>query len=156
ETPTSAAVRETKRRHSGPVQLGNGNLSADKTKVKVPLESVVAALQPLQVLFGLWNATSHKALVDRPGWAWHFQTDRNKPRLSSKPETGASRRDAQWTFRPEMQAYQLTACDRSGGKRVLEGEFSEPLQDFPVDVQKLLRTFIPSLTEAEPLTAAEV
>src|SRR5262245_43959011 len=68
-----------------PVKLGDG--SETKTAVldeKAVTESIVTALQPLQILLGKWNGTSQRAGSDQPEWIWDFQSDRRRPALALK------------------------------------------------------------------------
>lgn len=156
DTAQPAEVQTNKRKRSGPVRLGGGSSSEPKAVAKVTTESVVAALQPLQVLLGKWNGTSRKALLDQPEWVWDFQTDRDQPALVMTSEKGEYLRDARLTFLPDRQVYRLTAVDGKGTQRLLEGDLTEPVQDVPGDDQQLQRTFKLQLTEVTPATPGEV
>lgn len=155
DTQTPGEVQPTKPKRSGPVRLGNESADQGTTDVKLSTESIVAALQPLQVLLGQWNATSRQAKVDRPEWIWDFQSDRDQPALVMASAEGEYLRDARLTFLVPEQKYQLATTDAKGVKRTFLGDFTEPVNDVPGDDQKLQRTFKLELIETEPATAGE-
>lgn len=149
------APRRTKR--TGPVTLGGaGGPSSDPTDDAASADSILAALQPLQVLLGKWNGTSRKAVVDQPEWIWDFQTDPNQPALVLKSDKGEYLREARLTYQPESRSFQLTAVDHEEHRREFHGTFTDPVQDIPGDNNTLQRTFKLQLTETQPLTKGEV
>jgi hypothetical protein len=132
------------------VQLGGGSASAPTSAQEQDrrADSVVAALQPLQVLLGKWNGTSrNKAQFDQSEWIWDFQTDRAQPSLLIRSENGAYIREGRLTFLPDSQSYQFTWKSADGDQHVLRGEFVQPVQDVPGDNdKKLQRTYKLQLT----------
>lgn len=156
DTQTPAQVQPAKPKRSGPVMLGGESTAQGTADTKVSTESIVAALQPLQVLLGQWNATSRKAKVDKPEWVWDFQSDRDQPALVMTSADGEHLKDARLTFSVPDQKFQLTAADGKGVTRTYQGDFTEPVQDVPGDDQKLQRTFKLELTEATPATEGEL
>jgi hypothetical protein len=139
-----------------PVQLG-GTIDAAPTAIEQEhrADSVVSAMQPLQVLLGKWNGTSRKAQLDQPEWIWDFQTDRSQPSLLMKSDKGTYIREGRLTFLPDLQKYQFTWKTPEGDDRVLRGDFVQPVQDVAGDDQKKLqRTFKLQLT-GEPHDAGE-
>ena len=157
EETDSASEPAAKSRRSGPIRLGGSAEAATAADDdSASAESVLSALQPLQVLLGKWNGTSRKAVVDQPEWVWDFQTDPNQPALVLHSDDGEFLRQARLTYLPKRDLFQLTATDGEGERRVFQGEFTQPVADVPGDDKKLQRTFKLRLTEAEPLTAGEV
>lgn len=155
----SETDRPAKTKRSGPVQLGGGAGGAEtQLDPKAVTESIVAALQPLQVLLGKWNGMSrNKSQSDQPEWVWDFRSDRSRPALAFNSDKGEYIREAKLTFLPDKQLYQLTAVDGEGQKRVLQGTFTEPVLDVPGDDNdQLQRTYKLQLTEANPVKEGEV
>jgi len=144
------------RRKYAPVQLGGAPASADgRAGQEQQAESVLSALQPLQVLLGKWNGTSRKALLDQPEWIWDFRSDRNQPALVMTSDKGAYIREGRLTYLPADQQFQFRYKSPEGEERTLVGTFSEPVQDVPGDDKKLQRTYKLLLTEAQPADNGE-
>lgn len=156
DTQASAQVQPAKPKRSGPVMLGGEVTGQETADTKVSTESIVAALRPLQVLLGRWNATSRKAKTDQPEWVWDFQSNRDQPALVMTSADGEYLKDARLTFSVPEQKFQLTAVDGKGVTRTYQGDFTEPVEDVPGDDQKLQRTFKLELTEADPATEGEL
>lgn len=154
----SETDRPAKAKRSGPVQLGGAGSAETKLDPKAVTESIVAALQPLQVLLGKWNGMSrNKSMSDQPEWVWDFRSDRSRPALAFSSDKGEYLREAKLTFLPDKQLYQLTAVDGAGEKRVYQGTFTEPVLDVPGDDNdQLQRTYKLQLTEAKPVAEHEV
>jgi hypothetical protein len=150
EPAEAAAVAEPKRKRA-PVQLGGGTAITSNAATNEQLaESVLSAMQPLQVLLGRWNGTSRKAQLDQPEWVWDFQSDRNQPALLVKSDKGTYIREGRLTYLPTRQQYRFRFKSPEGTERTVVGTFSEPVQDVPGDDKKLQRTYKLLLAEAEP------
>jgi hypothetical protein len=146
----------TPARRRGPITLGASSPSSPVDSRDSSTESVFSALQPLQVLLGKWNGTSRKAAVDQPEWVWDFQTDREQPALALSSEKGEYLRAARLTYVPERDAYELTAEDGEGRRRLFSGTFIEPVRDVPGDDDTLQRRFKLQFTESELATDGEI
>lgn len=151
-TATDANVAPPQRRHTSPVQLGglsasseSGGSTADEAE---RVDSVMAALRPLQILLGRWNGTSRKAVLDQPEWVWDLTTDPRQPALVLKSDKGAYIREGRLTFLTASQTYEFAVRDGEGRSRTYRGTFSKPVQDVPGDDQKPQRTYKLLLTEA--------
>jgi len=148
-------VPQSKRR--GPVVLGTaGDSGTAPLNAEATVESIVAALQPLQILLGKWNGTSRKALVDQPEWIWDFQTDPAQPALKLISDKGEYLREARLTFLPKSQEYQLTAVDAEQQRKTFRGEFTDPVHDVPGDDNTLQRVYRLELTEVDPAKSGEI
>ena len=156
--PLPAGTESAQRpKRSGPIRLGGtAGASSDPADPAASAESILAALQPVQVLLGQGNGTSRKAIADQPNWVWDFQTDPNQPALVLASQNGEYLREARLTYLPQRQSFQLTAVDSDRQSRVFQGTFTEPVQDIPGDDDKLQRTFKLQLTEAQPATDGEI
>ena len=137
-----------KKKRFQPVQLGTSAGSSTADSGAATAESVLSAMQPLQVLLGQWNGTSRKAQIDAPVWVWDFQSDRSQPALVFKSEKNVYVREGHLTFLLADQKYQFTWTTPEGTKRVLTGTFTKPVQDVAGDDQKKLqRTYKLTMTE---------
>lgn len=142
-----------------PVQLGetkDGSQSAADADAEAAVESVMAALQPLQVLLGLWNGTSRKAELDQPEWIWDLQTNPDQPALIMSSPKGKYIREARLTFNPTTQKYLLTTTSADRERRQYQGSLIEPVVDEVDDEDRVQRRFRLQLTEstlAEATTA---
>jgi hypothetical protein len=146
----AAAVAEPKRKRA-PVQLGGGTtVTGTAATNEQQAESVLSAMQPLQVLLGKWNGTSRKAQLDQPEWVWDFQSDRNQPALLIKSDKGTYIREGRLTYLPATQQYRFHFKSPEGTERMVTGTFSEPVQDVPGDDKKLQRTYKLLLAETAP------
>ncbi len=157
ENSTAAANDEEesattgKKRKFKPVKLGASSTTSAAEADPVATESVLSAMQPLQVLLGQWNGTPRKGTVDAPQWVWDFQSDRAQPALVFKSEKNALVREGHLTFLPAEQMYQFAWTTPEGDKRLLKGTFTKPVQDVAGDdSKKLQRTYKLTLAEAEP------
>lgn len=158
-TPTESAVTTTDphsaepKRKRGPVQLGGSSATTETAATATndqQAESILSAMQPLQVLLGKWNGTSRKAQIDQPEWVWDFQTDRNQPALLITSDKGAYIREGRLTYLPASQQYRMRFKMPEGEERTVVGTFSEPVQDVAGDDKKLQRTYKLLLAEATP------
>lgn len=136
------------------VQLGSANSSRSNEGGSADgasaTESVVSALQPLQVLLGKWTGTTRKALLDQPEWVWDFQTQPEQPALVIQSTKGVYIREGRLTYLPSQQQYELTAKDEGGVKRVYRGDLVEPIAEVAGDDKQTHRTYKLELTQTEP------
>jgi len=116
---------------------------------------LLSAMMPLQVLLGTWHGTTQREIgqfkaVDEPSWVWDFQTDRNQPALVMTSATSPYLRSARLTYLTDRDIFQLQAVDAEGETRLLEGTFSEPVQEFQGDDQKMHVKYKLELTQISP------
>lgn len=147
------------RRHAAPVKLGlrsaSSEASADPIDEAARVDSVMAALRPLQILLGRWNGTSRKAVLDQPEWVWDLTTDPGQPALVLTSDKGVYIHEGRLTFLTGSQEYEFSVKDGDGNRKVYRGVFAKPVQDVPGDDQKPQRTYKLLLTEAVPEDAPE-
>ncbi len=140
-----------KKRKFQPVKLGETSAAKSTDDDPVSAESVLSAMQPLQVLLGQWNGTSRNAKIDEPRWVWDFQSDRSQPALVFQSDKNAYVKEGHLTFLPTEQKYQFSWTTPEGEKRQLKGSFTKPVQDVAGDdSKKLQRTYKLTLTEPTP------
>lgn len=114
---------------------GDGTGAASSTgKNSVPSEkkadSVVAALQPLQVLLGKWEGKTRQAFkgfsaVDELNWIWDFQTDRTQPGLKAKSDKSPYFKQVRVTYDPTSEKFQMTLTPPDGEPRQFDGTWAD-------------------------------
>ncbi len=150
EEAEDSSTTGTKRKFK-PVKLGEASRSTEADIDPASAETVLSAMQPLQILLGKWNGTPRKSTVDEPQWVWDFQSDRAQPALVFKSAKNVFVREGHLTFLPAEQKYQFAWTTPEGEKRLLKGTFTKPVQDVAGDdSKKLQRTYKLTLAEAEP------
>jgi ribosomal protein L24E len=111
--------------------LGGGNASPAGTSGKSSpggdtMNSVLEAMQPLQVFLGQWNTTTKSMGAGSASWVWDFRTDKSQPALVMSTKGHPYFESVRLTFRTDKQKFQLTAQDKDKQQRTYEGEFIEP------------------------------
>lgn len=112
--------------------LGGGDDSSDsessgstsKTAAgEKTMDSVLDAMQPLQVFLGRWNTTTRNKGAGSAKWVWDFQTDKSQPALVMTAKDHPYFESARLTFLTGLKKFQLTATDKNKEKRIYRGEF---------------------------------
>ena len=119
------------------------------------MESVVQALQPMQVMLGKWRGTTNQkfkgfSAVEELEWIWDFRTNRAQPALIVKSDKSPYIREGRLTFLPQDQLFQFTVKNPEGVEHVLKGKFEREPDEFTGDDNKPQRTYKLVLSEAEP------
>jgi ribosomal protein L24E len=143
-------------------------LGGDTAKSQVPttsavleneqMESVIAAMQPLQVMLGKWRGTTNKAIkgshvVDEQEWIWDFKTDRKQPALVVKSDKNPYIREGRLTYLPTTQQFQFAATTPEGAQHVMTGKFEREPEDVTGDDNKPQKTYQLLVTEIDPQDA---
>ncbi len=147
-----------------PVELGDGGNAppakpAEKVKVAAEEQSrsIIAALQPFQVLLGQWRWIAKKSFGNsvQTGadleWIWDFQIDPNRPALKAATAGNPYFRILWLTWLPEDDKFQLTAKTAEGDVRVLRGTWTdsgEPKEES--DGRKVQHTYKLQLSQVTP------
>jgi hypothetical protein len=110
--------------------LGGGKSSSENGSSKSAagddrMNSVLGAMQPLQVFLGQWNTTTRSMGAGSAKWVWDFQTDKSQPALVMSTKDHPYFESARLTFLADKQKFQLTAKDNENQVRLYEGEFTE-------------------------------
>jgi hypothetical protein len=158
-----SAASGTKRNFQ-PVELGDGgsaHAAKPAEKVKVAAEkqsqSIIAALQPFQVLLGKWRWIAKKNFGksvqtgEDLEWIWDFQTDPNQPSLKAATAGNPYFRTLWLTWLPEDDKFQLTAKTPEGDARVLQGSWTdkgEPKEES--DGRKVQHTYKLQFSQVTP------
>lgn len=113
---------------------------------------VVAAMNALQVMLGSWKGTTNKEFgefkaLESPIWVWDFRSQPGQPALTLKSDKSQYITEARLTYLTDREVYQMTAKDKDGAVHTLEGQFSEPVQEFEGDDRRVHRKYKLQLTE---------
>lgn len=119
------------------------------------MESVVQAMQPLQIMLGKWRGTTNQkfkgfSAVEELEWIWDFRTDRAQPALIVTSDKSPYIREGRLTFLTAEQQFQLTATTPDGVRHVMRGSFEREPEEFTGDDNKPQRSYKLLLAEAEP------
>lgn len=122
---------------------------------KQQMETVVAAMQPLQVMLGKWRGTTNKEFkgfkaVEESEWIWDFKTNRAQPALTVKSDKSPYIREGRLTFLPAEQKFQFTATTPEGVQHVMTGTFEREPEEFTGDDNKPQKSYKLKLSEVEP------
>lgn len=132
--------------------LGGGtdssaNRSSQSSPGEEKLDSVLEAMQPLQVFLGEWNTTTRTMGAGSARWVWDFQTDKSQPALVMSTKDHPYFEFVRLTFLTEKQKFQLQAKDKENQDRLYEGEFTEKPHFIAGDTGKPEPRFEIMLTE---------
>ncbi|WP_437229612.1 hypothetical protein SH661x_001534 [Planctomicrobium sp. SH661] len=116
---------------------------------------LLAAMMPLQVMLGTWHGTTQREVgqfkaIDEPVWVWDFQTNRDQPALVMTSSASPYVREARLTYLTDRGLFQMQAIDPEGKTRILEGNFSGPVEEFQGEDQKMHVKYKLELTQVEP------
>ncbi|MDB5385861.1 MAG: hypothetical protein JWM11_1507 [Planctomycetaceae bacterium] len=128
------------------------NSASNGTSEKQQMESVVAAMQPLQVMLGKWRGVTNKEFkgskaVDESEWIWDFRTNRAQPALIVKSEKSPYIREGRLTYLPGAREFQFTATTPEGTQHVMKGTFEREPEEFTGDDNKPQKSYKLKLTE---------
>ncbi|MES2791554.1 MAG: hypothetical protein V4719_18190 [Planctomycetota bacterium] len=159
--PTVEAMEEKSKPKFEAVTLGTetgnggaGTKTAAGTEAE-QMESVVHALQPLQIMLGKWRGTTNQkfkgfSVMEELEWIWDFRTDRAQPALIVKSDKSPYIREGRLTYLPQQQLFQFQVKNPEGVQHVLQGKFERDPEEFTGDDNKPQRSYKLVLTEAEP------
>ncbi len=119
------------------------------------MESVVQAMQPLQIMLGKWRGTTNQkfkgfSAVEELEWIWDFRTNRAQPALIVKSDKSPYIREGRLTYLSAAKAFQLSVTTPDGMQHVMQGTFEREPEEFTGDDNKTQRSYKLVLTEQEP------
>jgi hypothetical protein len=116
---------------------GSGSTDANASDQEPPptRAEIIEALKPIQVILGKWRGTTRKEVgdfkgTDDPHWVWDLRTDRDRPALVMKSTEGLYFQLARLTWLKTDNRFRLETTSSDGVKRVFEGTYTEPPQEF--------------------------
>ncbi len=127
---------------------------------KVDRNAVMTAMKPIQTILGTWEGKTQKNVgdfkgLDQPTWVWDHKTDRDQPALVMKSDKNRYFREARLTYVPGEDKFQLTTTDADGHKRVFEGTFTNPVEEYIGDDNRPQKKFKIELTELTPMSVRD-
>jgi len=134
-----AAAGESPKKKFQPVQLGgdssDGGDTAAGSKTRIPdekkAETIVASLQPFQILLGDWRWGTRKQFGNftKTGedlkWVWDFQSNPSRPALKGVSDGNPYFQKIWLTYLPDDDKFQLTGKTPEGESRTLQGTWAE-------------------------------
>lgn len=121
----------------GGTSSGSGSAGAQSSNLEPPptRAEIIEALKPIQVILGKWRGTTRKEVgdfkgTDDPQWVWDLRTDRDHPALVMKSSEGLYFQSARLTWLKADNRFRLETTSSDGQKRVFEGTYTEPPQEF--------------------------
>ena len=147
-----------------PIQLGDdaadtGGATAAKKKIpdEQRAQTIVAALQPFQILLGDWRWGTFRKFGNfaKVGedlkWVWDFQSDPMRPALKGVSDANPYFQKVWLTYLPDDEKFQLTGRTPDGESRILQGTWAdngEPREES--DGKKTQRTYKLVLAQVSP------
>lgn len=123
----------------GAFGLGGKQQNLEKKDTTARTESVRAALQPLQIMVGTWNALSNQKPPAgfKPNnvfkWQWDYSVKAAPALLMTSDKSNAFLESARLSFSVDEQRFTLTTVDPKGSERTFLGKFTMEVQDVPSD-----------------------
>jgi hypothetical protein len=121
------------------------------------IQTIIAQLQPLQILLGQWRGTTRREYenfkaVDAHQWIWDLQTEPERPALTIESDKSPYLRKGRISWDDAAKKFTMAAVDGAGVTRQFMGEFTEPVHEILGSDDKLHKVFRLEFTES---TAAE-
>jgi hypothetical protein len=163
ESADDSSPRKTKPKPKfDAITLGGDSGSKSASSGSVPgteaeeMESVVQAMQPLQIMLGKWRGTTNQkfkgfSAVEELEWIWDFRSNRAQPALVVKSDKSPYMREGRLTYLTADKTFQLTATTPEGVQHVMRGKFEREPDEFTGDDSKPQKTYKLLLTEDEPV-----
>ena len=110
------------------------------------IRTIIAKLQPLQVLLGKWRGTTRREYenfkaVDIHEWVWDLRTTPEQPALTIHSDKSPYITSGRVTWDMEQNSFALAVSDPSGATRQFTGDFTEPVHEIVGSDDKLHRVF---------------
>lgn len=125
------------------------------------IQTIIARLQPLQILLGQWRGTTRREYenfkaVDVHEWVWDLRSDPAQPALTIQSDKSPYIRTGRLTWDTEQNRYAMTVSDPAGTMRRFTGDFSEPVHEIVGSDDKLHRVFRLELNQVESGDSSEL
>ena len=114
------------------------------------IQTIIARLQPLQVLLGQWRGTTRREYenfkaVDNHEWVWDLRTKKDRPALTIKSDKSPYLKTGSLSWDTSRDMFSLVAVDASGATRQFSGDFTEPVHEI-VGSDEWFSKKLPALT----------
>ena len=110
------------------------------------IQTIIAKLQPLQVLLGQWRGTTRRdyenfKAVDNHEWVWDLRTKPDQPALTIQSDKSPYIRTARLTWDTAQSQFLLTVDDPVGVTKEFSGDFTDPVHEIVGSDDKLHKVF---------------
>jgi len=124
----------------------DSGITGSKPDPEKQIRTVIAQLQPLQILLGQWRGTTRRdyenfKAVDIHEWVWDLRSNPAQPALTIQSDKSPYIRTGRLTWDTEQKKFAMTASDPDGTTRQFTGDFTEPVQEIVGSDDKLHRVF---------------
>lgn len=125
------------------------------------IQTIIARLQPLQVLLGQWRGTTRREYenfkaVDIHEWVWDLRSDPTQPALTIQSDKSPYISKGRLTWDMEQNRFALTVSDPAGAKRQFSGDFTEPVHEIVGSDDKLHKAFRLEFNQVENGESSEL
>jgi len=110
------------------------------------IQTIIARLQPLQILLGQWRGTTRREYenfkaVDIHEWVWDLRSNPAQPALTIQSDKSPYIRTGRLTWDTEQNLFAMTVSGPVGTTRQFTGDFTEPVHEIVGSDDKLHRVF---------------
>jgi len=110
------------------------------------IQTIIAKLQPLQVLLGQWRGTTRRdyenfKAVDNHEWVWDLRTKPVQPALTIQSDKSPYIKTARLTWDTAQSKFVLTVFDPAGVTKEFSGDFTDPVHEIVGSDDKLHKVF---------------
>jgi len=110
------------------------------------IQTIIAKLQPLQVLLGQWRGTTRREYenfkaVDNHEWVWDLRSKPDQPALTIQSDKSPYIKTARLTWDTAQNKFVLTVVDPAGITRDFTGDFTDPVHEIVGSDDKLHKVF---------------
>ena len=110
------------------------------------IRTVIAKLQPLQILLGQWRGTTRREYenfkaVDIHEWVWDLRSIPAQPALTIQSDKSPYIKTGRLTWNTEQNKFAMAVTDPAGTTRQFAGDFTEPVHEIVGSDDKLHRVF---------------
>ncbi len=135
----------------GTTQAKAGSAGSQMTASQ-KIQSVIARLQPMQILLGKWRGTTRREYdsfkaVDSHEWVWDLRTNPEQPALVMASDKSPYLRSSRLSWDIAAGKFILTGQDAEGRERRFSGEFTEAPHEITGSDDKQHRIFRLELSE---------
>jgi hypothetical protein len=117
-----------------------------KPDTEKQIQTIIAKLQPLQVLLGQWRGTTRREYenfkaVDNHEWVWDLRTKPDQPALTIQSDKSPYIKTARLTWDTTQNKFVMTVVDPAGMSREFTGDFTDPVHEIVGSDDKLHKVF---------------
>ena len=135
--------------------------TGSKSDPEKQIRTVIAKLQPLQILLGQWRGTTRREYenfkaVDIHEWVWDLRSNPAQPALTIQSDKSPYIKTGRLTWDSELNRFAMTVTDPAGMTRQFTGDFTEPVHEIVGSDDKLHRVFRLEFNQTESSESGEL